>query len=273
VLFASTLVMAMTTWLPFLLVVPLLSTSLADGNGDPFGAEPLDKSHWVDPWDMGEPEQNNKAKPKDTGSMKDKFDMLKSGGSGGGEWGRDVVAVSMMDKIAECSSCADSDRRLRECRDKFKKLKEKRARRSNNGTEEAANQETTTPRTGPTPDDLFLLRHVRYLVQLFGLADHSAKGATNNAVKYSTVAHFSPEDVATLVAFAREAPTLSERKRRSRLAEVDAVLSHYMEEVEPYGVDGKDVGAGRDYTSAIRGGFTSSKVLSNVSRPVSKSRV
>lgn len=223
--------------------------------------EPADTSHWIDPWawDAGNVADEGTAKKPEEGndgphplSMKEKLDVLKRDRSGAKSSSTPAKSAppptSVIDKIRECSSCAHCNTKLRECRERFNRLQN--STRGPASTSESSGERVENDATSVLSDALFLHRHVNFLVRRLSLAEHATLSTANDA-RFSAELLLSPSDIRTLVDFASGAEHYGEEKRRSKMAEIDDILSRYLDNVVPYRAHAGDFNDPRDYSSTL----------------------
>ena len=225
--------------------------------------EPVDTSNWIDPWDMGpDPTTGSKnmkrTESKDDGapSMKDKFDTLKRDRNGAKIHRKPTNAAasppSVIDKIKECSSCAHCNTQLKECRKKISTLQNSTSspsRELKRANEDLVEFDVTAAPSSSS-DMLYLQRHVNFLIRRLSLKEHAALATTNDA-KFSAELLLSTSDIRTLVDFANIAENIGEEKRRAKMAEIDEILSRYMDNVLPYRSNTASINCFQDYSSML----------------------
>ena len=223
--------------------------------------EPVDTSHWTDPWAWDE----GTAKKSEGGtdgpqphphSMKDKLNALKRDRSGTKSSSKPARSVapptssSMIEKIQECSSCAHCNTKLRECRERFGRLQNSTNTRSRSSSSESTGERIENAVTYTSSDALYLHRHVNFLVRRLSLAEHATLSTANDA-RFSAELLLSPSDIRTLVDFASDAELFGEEKRRTKMAEIDDILSRYLDNVVPFRSHAAEVNNLRDYSSTL----------------------
>ena len=222
--------------------------------------EPVDTSHWTDPWAWDEgtakkPEGGSDA--PHSHSMKEKLDALKRDRSGAKSSGSapakspaaSPTTSSMMDKIRECSSCAHCNTKLRECRETLDRLQNSTNVRSSSRESNGGRMEKAATHSALS-DALYLHRHVNFLVRRLSLKEHATLSTANDA-RFSAELMLSPSDIRTLVDFASDVELYAEEKMRTKMAEIDNILSHYLHNVAPYRSHPADVEDLRDYSSTV----------------------
>ena len=222
--------------------------------------EPVDTSHWIDPWAWDEgtakkPEAEGGSEGPHPHSMKEKLDALKRDRSGAKSSSTPATSStaspspsSMIDKIRECSSCAHCNTKLRECRERLRKLQN--STNTQSSSSESTGERLEIAATSTLSDALYLHRHVSFLVRRLSLAEHATLSTANDA-RFSAELLLSPSDIRTLVDFSSDAEHYGEEKRRTKMAEIDDILSRYLDNVVPYRSHAAEVHDLRDYSSTL----------------------
>ena len=224
--------------------------------------EPVDTSNWIDPWDMGpDPMAGNKNMKKRVNkndgspSMKDKLDTLKRDRNGANVPRKPSNAgaspPSVIDKIKECSSCAQCITQLKECHKRISRLQNSTS--SPSIELKSVNEDPVELDVSAAPsssDVLYLQRHVNFLIRRLSLKEHAALATTNDA-RFSAELLLSASDIRTLVDFANIAENIGEEKRRAKMAKIDEILSRYMDNVLPYRSYRADINHFQDYSSML----------------------